>query len=56
MLVLSRRKDQRIVIDGRISVKIVEVRGGTVRLGIEAPRTVPVHREELLAGQKAGAA
>ena len=47
MLVLSRRKNQRIVIDGRISVKIVEVRGSTVRLGIEAPKEVPIHRREV---------
>ena len=55
MLVLSRRKDERIMIDGRISIKVVDVRGNTVRLGIEAPRTIPVHREELLTGHKAGA-
>ena len=47
MLVLSRRKDEQIVIDGRISVRVIEIRGKTVRLGIEAPREVPVHREEI---------
>jgi len=56
MLVLSRKKDERIVIDGRIAVKVIEIRGNTVRLGIEAPRQVAVHREELLERKKATAA
>ena len=47
MLVLSRRQDQQIVIDGRISVRVIEIRGRTVRLGIEAPSEVTVHREEI---------
>jgi len=47
MLVLTRRKDEKIVIDGLISVKVVEVRGNSVRLGIEAPREVRVLRGEL---------
>jgi carbon storage regulator len=47
MLVLSRKKDERIVIDGRISVTILGINAKTVRLGVEAPREIPVHREEL---------
>lgn len=47
MLVLSRRADETIVIDGRISVRVLEIRGKQVRLGIEAPQEVPIHREEL---------
>jgi carbon storage regulator len=47
MLVLSRRKDEQIVIDGRIVVRVVQIRGGRVRLGIEAPPEIPVHREEI---------
>lgn len=47
MLVLSRKRDQVIVIDGRIRVTVVEIRGKYVRLGIEAPRDVPVFRSEL---------
>ncbi|MCY2947247.1 MAG: carbon storage regulator CsrA [Planctomycetota bacterium] len=48
MLVLSRKKDETIVINGSIKVTIVEIRGDKVRLGIEAPRDVVVHREEVL--------
>jgi carbon storage regulator len=47
MLVLSRKSNETIVIDGRIIVKVVRVEGGTVRLGIEAPIDVPVHRQEV---------
>ena len=49
MLVLSRKKNESIVIDGNIVVTIVEVRGDKVRLGIEAPREVPIHRSEVFA-------
>jgi carbon storage regulator len=49
MLVLSRREGEAIVIDGRIKVTVVEIRGNQVRLGIEAPRDVAVWREELAA-------
>jgi len=48
MLVLSRKKNESIVINDDIVVTIVEVRGGKVRLGIEAPKDIPVHRRELL--------
>ncbi len=48
MLVLSRKKNESIIIDGRIRITVVEVRGDKVRLGIEAPREVPVHRSEVL--------
>jgi carbon storage regulator len=47
MLVLSRKKNECIVIDDKITITIVEIRGDKVRLGIEAPSTVPVHREEI---------
>jgi carbon storage regulator len=47
MLVLSRRKDEDIVIGKDIVVRVVELRGDKVRLGIEAPREVPVHRREV---------
>ena len=49
MLVLTRRKNESIVIDEQIRITIVEVRGDKVRVGIEAPREVPVHREEVQA-------
>jgi carbon storage regulator len=47
MLVLSRKTNERIVIDGNIEVVIVAVRGGCVKLGIQAPPSVPVHRAEV---------
>lgn len=47
MLVLSRKKGESIVIGDDIVVTIVEVRGDKIRLGIEAPRNVPVHRKEI---------
>lgn len=47
MLVLSRKLNESIVIDGRITVKIVRVEGDVVKLGIEAPAEVPVHRQEV---------
>jgi carbon storage regulator len=48
MLVLSRKRDERIVIGENIVITVVEVRGDKVRLGIEAPSEVPVHRQEVL--------
>jgi carbon storage regulator len=50
MLVLSRKEDQTIVIDGRITITVVSIRGNQIRLGIDAPRDVPVRRGELAAG------
>lgn len=47
MLVLSRKKGEQVVIDSRIQVTILGIRGNTVRIGIAAPDDVPVHREEL---------
>ena len=47
MLVLARKTDERIVIGDNIVITVVEIRGDKVRLGIEAPREVPVHRQEV---------
>jgi len=48
MLVLSRRENESIVIDGEIVVTVLEIRGRKISLGIEAPKDVSVWREELL--------
>ena len=47
MLVLSRKKDEKIVIGDSITLMVIEIRGDKVRLGIDAPRDVAVHREEV---------
>ena len=47
MLVLSRKKNESIIINDDITVIIVEIRGDKVRLGIEAPKDVSVHRREV---------
>lgn len=55
MLVLTRRKkDQAIIIDETISVEVVKIRPDTGRLGIVAPRDIPVHRQEVYAAIQAG--
>jgi len=46
-LVLSRKLDQKIMIGDQIVITIVEIRGDNVRLGIEAPKDIPVHRHEI---------
>ncbi len=48
MLVLARKVGQSIVVNDNIEILVIEVRGDQVRLGIEAPRAIPVHRKELL--------
>ena len=48
MLVLSRRIGESIVIGNHVTVTILEIRGDHVRLGIDAPRDVTVHRSEVL--------
>jgi carbon storage regulator len=47
MLVLSRKKDEKIIIGDNIAIMVVEIQGDKVRLGIDAPREVTVHREEV---------
>jgi carbon storage regulator len=49
MLVLGRRKNESIVIGEEVEVIIIDVRGGKVKLGITAPKNVPVHRKEVYA-------
>ena len=47
MLILSRKLNEQIVIGDQVVVTVVAIRGGNVRLGIEAPSNVPVHRKEI---------
>jgi carbon storage regulator len=47
MLILSRKKDERIFIGDDIEICVVEIRSDGVRLGVQAPRDIPVHREEV---------
>ncbi|MBT5123906.1 MAG: carbon storage regulator CsrA [Planctomycetaceae bacterium] len=47
MLVLSRKKNESIVINNDITIVIVDIRGDKVRLGVEAPKEIPVHRREV---------
>ena len=47
MLILSRKLNEQIVIGDQIVITVVAIRGGNVRLGIDAPTEVPVHRQEV---------
>jgi carbon storage regulator len=47
MLVLSRKKNEQILVDGQITIEVLQIKGNTVRLGIAAPREVKVMRGEL---------
>ena len=47
MLVLSRQRDESIMIGDKVVITIVDIRGDKVRLGIEAPEEIPVHRQEV---------
>ncbi len=47
MLVLSRHRDESIIIGDDIKITVVDIRGDKVRIGIEAPTHIPVHRQEV---------
>lgn len=47
MLRIARRAGERVIVGGEVVIEVLEVRGATVRLGIEAPRSVSIYREEL---------
>ena len=47
MLVLSRKKNESIIINDDITIVVVEIRGDKVRLGVDAPKEIPVHRNEV---------
>lgn len=50
MLVLSRKKEEEIRIGDEITIKVLSIKGGIVRLGLDAPKDVPIIRSELLSG------
>lgn len=47
MLILSRKKDESLIIGGEIEIKIIDITDGKVRIGITAPKSVDVHRKEI---------
>ena len=47
MLVLSRKRNEQVLVDGQITIEVLQIKGNTVRLGISAPREVKVMRGEL---------
>lgn len=47
MLVLSRKKGQSIMIGNNIEISIIDIQGEQIRLGINAPRDIPIHRKEV---------
>jgi carbon storage regulator len=55
MLVLSRKLGEKIYISDNICITVVDIDRGKIRLGIEAPREVPIFRQELLTGEKKAA-
>jgi len=54
MLILNRRRNERIILSGGITLTVLELTGGSVSLGIEAPRSVHIAREELLGRKPRG--
>ena len=47
MLTLSRKKDEAIVINDDIEIKVIEIKGDQVKIGISAPKSVPIYRKEV---------
>jgi carbon storage regulator len=47
MLILTRRVEEKVIIGDEVTVTVLAAKGGCVRLGIDAPRKIPVHREEI---------
>lgn len=55
MLVLSRKRNESIMIGDGVKIVVVDIRGDKVRLGIEAPKEIPVHRQEVYDAIRRGA-
>jgi len=47
VLVLSRKKGEQVVVNGNITVTVVDIKGDKIRLGFDAPKEMPVHRKEI---------
>lgn len=47
MLILSRKKNESIVIDGKIEVQVIDIGDGRVRIGVDAPKNMEIHRKEI---------
>lgn len=47
MLALSRKKDESIIINGNVEITIIEIKGDQIKLGINAPKNVPIYRKEV---------
>ncbi|WP_430883985.1 carbon storage regulator CsrA [Fusibacter sp. JL216-2] len=47
MLILSRKKNESIVIDGKIEIQVIDIGDGRVRIGIDAPKSMEIHRKEI---------
>lgn len=57
MLIVTRRPGEKVMVGDQVVITVIEVKGSSVRIGIDAPRTVPVYREEIYAAmQHEGAA
>ncbi|GAB6107653.1 carbon storage regulator CsrA [Fusibacter bizertensis] len=48
MLILTRKKDESIIIDGNIEIQIIAIEDGKVKIGINAPKEIEIHRSEVL--------
>jgi carbon storage regulator len=48
MLVLSRKLNEKVIVNGNITITVISIRNNTVRLGIEAPSDIPIVRDELV--------
>jgi carbon storage regulator len=52
MLIVTRRPGERIMVGDQVVITVIEVKGSSVRIGIDAPRAVPVYREEIYAAMQ----